>query len=399
MKPGVGPRPTLRIGVAGLGQAGSAIVPAILRHPHAVVTAVADPRPELVEAFARDHDVEAHAGVESLAASSVVDLVYLGTPTHLHCAHALLAAAHGKHVIVEKPMALTLDEAAAMTAEARRRGVHLIVGHSQSFEPPIRGMRELVRGGSLGRMTMAHTWFYGDWLYRPRTPAELDTSLGGGVVFRQGAHQADILRWIGGGMVRSVRAVAGAWDPARPAEGNHTILLDFADGSVATAVYSGYDHLPGRELTFGVGEDGQRRRPSVPGRARAVLAAVAGDGESTLKRALGYGARRTASPRTARHASFYGLTVVSCERGDIRQVPGGLRVYGDSASWDVPIPATPTGRDLLLDEAYEAVANDRAPAHGGAWGTANLEVCLAALESSRTRREVLLAHQAPTPDT
>jgi len=393
-----GARPTLRVGIAGLGQAGSAIVPAMLRHPHAAVTAVADPRPELVEAFARDHDVARHAGVESLCASADVDLVYVGTPTQLHATHAQMAAAHGKHVIVEKPMALSLAEADAMTAEAERRGVHLIVGHSQSFEPPIRAMRELVQGGSLGRMTMAHTWFYGDWLYRPRTPAELDTSRGGGVVFRQGAHQADILRWIGGGMVRSVRAVTGAWDPARPAEGNHTIFLDFADGAAATAVYSGYDHLPGRELTFGIGEDGRRARTSVPGRARAALIAAAGDGEVVLKRALGFGGRRRAAPRVRRQASFYGLTVVSCEGGDIRQVPGGLRVYGDSGSWDVPIPPTPTGRDLLLDEAYEAVANSRTPAHGGAWGKANLEVCLAALESARTRREVLLAHQVPTPD-
>lgn len=394
-RPG-GSAPILRIGIAGLGQAGAALVPAILRDPRCAITAVCDARREAVAAFARDYPAEAHADIKSLCASSAVDLIYIATPTHLHASHALLAAAHGKHVMVEKPMALTLGEADGMIGAAARRGVHLIVGHSQSFEPPVRAMRDLVDGGTLGALRMMHTWSYTDWLYRPRAPAELDGERGGGVLFRQGAHQVDLLRWVGGGLVRSVRAATGAWDAARPAPGSHTLFLDFAGGAVATAVYSGYDHLLSTELTFGVGEDGREAGPRPHGGARAAFADGGPGGEARRKQALGYdGARQSTDPPP--HASFYGLTVLSCDRGDVRQTPEGLRVYGDTAQWDIPVPPLPTGRDVLLDEAYEAVVSDRPPPHGGAWGKANLEVCLAAVESTRTRREVTLHHQVATP--
>src|SRR5438105_864069 len=123
-------------------------------------------------------------------------------------------------------------------------------------------MRELVRGGELGPLQMMHTWYYNDWLYRPRLPEELDTALGGGVTFRQGAHQFDILRLLGGGLVRSVRAATGVWDPSRPTEGSHTAFLDFENGVVATAVYNGYDHFHTSELTYGIGAAGGPHGPA-----------------------------------------------------------------------------------------------------------------------------------------
>ena len=93
-----------------------------------------------------------------------------------------------------------------MNAAAERNGVQLLCGHTHSFDPPIRKMREIVRSGELGRLTMIHTWNYTDLMYRPRMPHELDPSRGGGAVFIQAPHQVDVVRLIGGGMVRSVRA-------------------------------------------------------------------------------------------------------------------------------------------------------------------------------------------------
>jgi phthalate 4,5-cis-dihydrodiol dehydrogenase len=119
--------------------------------------------------------------------------------------------------------------------------------------------------------------------------------------------------------------------------------------------------------------------------------------EAQLKAGLAY-AGATASTTEPEHPGFFGLTIVSCERGDIRQIPEGLRVYGDDRTWDVALPALPDGRDGLLQEAYHAVVHGRPPAHDGRWGRATLEVCLAALESSRMRREVTLHNQLPTPD-
>jgi phthalate 4,5-cis-dihydrodiol dehydrogenase len=244
---------------------------------------------------------------------------------------------------------------------------------------------------------MLHTWYYTDWLYRPRNPEELDTALGGGVTFRQGAHQVDLLRWIGGGLVRSVRAATGAWDPSRPTEGSHVMFLTFQNGAAATAVYSGYDHFHTTELTYGVDERGRAVDHTAHGRARAALRAAGSEGETALKRGLGYGSGGGLGS-SAPYSSFYGLTLVTCERGDIRQTRRGPRVYGDERRWDVRLSPRRTGRDVLVAEAYDAVRGARPPAHDGRWGRANLEACLAALQSAREDREIRLAHQVATPD-
>jgi len=88
---------------------------------------------------------------------------------------------------------------------------------------------------------------------------------------------------------------------------------------------------------------------------------------------------------------------VSCEKGDIRQSAHGVYVYGEDERREVPLSTGDTGRDAVVRELYDAVVKARVPAHGGRWGKANLEVCLAVLASAQERREVLLSHQTATP--
>jgi phthalate 4,5-cis-dihydrodiol dehydrogenase len=201
--------PILRVAIAGLGAAGCMMIPALLKYPSIKITAAADTDPAPLEKFREDFQAQTFQSVEALCQSPNVDAIYIATPTQYHTEHALLALEHHKHVVLEKPMALSLADADAMIAAAERSGVQLVVGHSHSFEPPIRRIRELVRSGELGRLRMLHNWYFTDWLYRPRNAEELDTRLGGGVTFRQGSHQFDLLRLIGGGLVRSVRAMTG----------------------------------------------------------------------------------------------------------------------------------------------------------------------------------------------
>ena len=117
-----------------------------------------------------------------------------------------------------------------MIEATERAGVRLIVGHSHSFDRPILRAREIIAGGALGKVRMIQAQYYTDFLYRPRRPEELVTAQGGGVVFSQGAHQVDIVRLLGGGRVRSVRALTGAWDAARPTEGAYAALLTLRGG-------------------------------------------------------------------------------------------------------------------------------------------------------------------------
>lgn len=391
--------PVLRIGIAGLGIAGSSIIPAFLKHPNVQLSAAATRSKERREKFASDYQAETFHSIEELCQSSSVDAIYIATPTELHTEHVLLAAENKKHIIVEKPMAITLEDADKMIEAAEKNGVVMIVGHSHSFEPPIRKIREIVRSGELGEVRMIHNWYFNDWIYRPRTPEELDTQLGGGVTFRQGSHQFDIIRLIGGGLIRSVRAMTGVWDLTRPTEGSHTVFLEFESGAAATAVYNGYDHFHSTELTYGISEGGPVVSADVYAKSRRTIDQVGRIEESQIKSLAGYGGSRAKQyDHAENHHPFFGLTVVSCEKGDIRQSPNGLYVYGEDKRYEIALPAAATGRDAVIAELYDAVYNDRPPVHDGRWAKANLEVCLAVLESSKQRKEIYLNYQTAVTD-
>ena len=261
----------------------------------------------------------------------------------------------------------------------------------------MREIRRIVRSGELGRLRMLHNWQFGDWLYRPRLPEELDTRLGGGVTYRQGEHQVDILRIIAGGLVRSVKAMAGSWDPARPTEGAHVMFLDFEDGAVATAVFSGYGHFHSTELTYGLSEGGGISREPYGAARRALREAAGQDGEASLKNLRGYQETPGDVGSRQRGLPFYGLTVVTCDSGDIRQSPDGLFIYRDEAIEERPVSREPDGRDAIINEFYDAIVGAAPALHDGRWARANLEVCVAALRSSRERREISLQHQVAAP--
>jgi phthalate 4,5-cis-dihydrodiol dehydrogenase len=95
----------------------------------------------------------------------------------------------------------------------------------------------------------------------------------------------------------------------------------------------------------------------------------------------------------APHQIHWGITILSCERGDMRQSSDGISIFDDSGRREVPIPGGPTAD--VVDELYQAVVTDRPPLRDGRWEKATLEVCLAVLQSSNERREILLRHQVP----
>jgi phthalate 4,5-cis-dihydrodiol dehydrogenase len=97
----------------------------------------------------------------------------------------------------------------------------------------------------------------------------------------------------------------------------------------------------------------------------------------------------------AKHQPFFGLTVVSCEKGDIRQSPDGLFVYGERGKTEVSLPPSIGQRQLEFLELYDAITNNRPVAHNGRWGQATLEVCLAMIQSASEHKEVHLSHQVP----
>ena len=380
----------IRIGIAGLGAAGRAFVPAIAAHPRFELCAIADPSRAIRDEFSGLDGVGAYPDCEAMIARAAIDVVCIATPTQMHAEQALAAFAAGKHVLLEKPMATTLADAQRVVSAASAAGKVLLVGHSHSYDAPIARMRSLVEEGTLGAPRMANTWCFTDWVYRPRRPEELDVAQGGGVTFRQGAHQLDILRLLCGGLARTVRAKIFDFDAERSTIGAHIAFLDFADGAAATAVYSGYDHLPGALLTGGIGEWGFPQPEKSASKPRGAGSA-ADELRAKAERA------RHAIPARAPHPPVFGLTLLSCERGDIRQVPEGLAVHTREGTAIVAVSAERSPRELLLDELHEAIDGIRAPLHDGPWALASLELCLAVMESGRSGREIALAHQVAVP--
>jgi phthalate 4,5-cis-dihydrodiol dehydrogenase len=401
------PKRILGLGIVGLGGAAVNMLPAFRRSNFLRLVAAADIDPEVRSRFQKDHaGTVAYDSAERLCEDPAIDLVYIATPNRLHFSHAMAALERGKHVLIEKPMAVTLEEADRMIAAAERHHVLLAVNVKHSFEPRIRRIREFVLSGELGRLMMIHNWRFSDWLYRPRTPEEITPGFGNGILWRQGPHQFDIIRTIGGGLVRSLRAVTQVFDPARRVAGAFTAFLEFEDGCCATVVQSGYDHFSSRHMVFGFDGANPLDDPGSYGKARRKLLdqpdSAAWELSAAAAERYGGGRRDAASEtRRARQPNGWilgGPLVASFERGDVRLSRNGLIVDADARQWELAIDPGWDGRDGRLRNLYEAIVQDGALIADGRWGKATQEVLVAVDESTAKRAEVVLSHQIAAVD-
>ncbi len=382
----------LRLGVIGLSRGFDLTRPTLLADARCRVVAAADPRAEARAAFAAEFGGRAYETAEALCADPEVEVVYVATPHQSHAELAILAARAGKHILIEKPMALDLGECRAIEAAVHAAGVQVVVGPSHSYDAPVALAAELIASGRFGRPRMVTAITATDFLYRPRRPEELDTTRGGGVVFSQAAHQVDVVRRLVGSPVASVRASTGVWDPQRPTEGAYQAFLAFEDGASATLTYSGYGRYDTDALMDWVGETGSVRDPADYGAARRRLAA---DEEGALKAARAYGARPAGGAPPVGHEHF-GFVLVACERGDLRLTARGVETY--TATERETLEASTGGgtRRGVIDELWAVVVEGQAPLHSAAWGRSNLAVCLAILKSAAEGRDVAV-HELETP--
>jgi phthalate 4,5-cis-dihydrodiol dehydrogenase len=383
---------TIRIGLAGLGTAGRSLPLAVSKTQGFVFVAGADLREEAREQYRAEFGIQTFDSVAAMCEMKELDAVYVATPNPFHAEHAITALEAGKHVMAEKPMALTLDDCDRMMVAADRKRVKLMVAHTRSFNPPIRKMREIVSSGRLGQVTQIHTLRYSPWLLRPREPLEINTELGGGVCYRQAPHQVDIARLLGGGLVRAVRAHAGRWSAENATEGNYSALLQFDNGATGTLIYDGYGYFDDRELieggVFGGGRSGGPGQRLRQARAEGKL------DKNTSRSGEAFQIERGAAKEPEQ--PFFGLTLVSCERGAIRQSAEGVFIYDDYGRTEVPCASWEGPLKVELEDFHKAVSEDRPARHDGAWGKATLEVCLAIIQSSRDGREIFPVHQVPS---
>ena len=238
-------------------------------------------------------------------------------------------------------------------------------------------------------------------------PEEVDVEKGGGVAFRQSPHQLDTLRFLGGGLVRSVRGMTGTWMKGRMgAPGYYTAYLEFEDRTPATIAYNGYGYFMASEL---LPWEDEMPGADMEERLRARLGLRDGTwNEEQAKDDGRFGGAKPREPerrapsRTPKEARFLGdlgVLLVTCERGLVRQSPAGVYVYNDDGLREEPIhvergegPSDPT-----LNEAYAGIVDGAPIFHDGLWGMATLEVQLALMQSARERREIKLSRQVPVP--
>lgn len=226
----------LRLGILGCAK----IAGVFCRHvsagpaPSALVrvVAAASREPATAAAFAATHGIGRHHGsYEALLADKQVDAVYIPLPNSLHAPWAVHAAEAGKHVLCEKPLALTLAQAQTMFAAARRHGVLLLEGYPYWFQPQTAAMLDLLHGGAIGAVRSVHASF-GFTLANAQHNIRMQPELGGGALLDAGSYPVSLVRLVMGEAPLRVHAHStwSAGGPGRGVDISTSGTLFFADG-------------------------------------------------------------------------------------------------------------------------------------------------------------------------
>jgi UDP-N-acetyl-2-amino-2-deoxyglucuronate dehydrogenase len=234
----------LRFAMIGCGEIAVHNAEGLALAPNASVTACYDPDRALAESLAVDHRAWVAPSLDAVLGSPKVDAVMLCLPHHLHEPVAVLAAEAGKHVIVEKPMAVDLEAAARMRAAADRAGVALSVCFPQRFEAAVATARELLRKGAIGELSGIEvrwyadkpaSYFYGGFTGRsPSTWRMRLEQAGGGVLLMNLSHEIELVRHLTGARVDEVMAFTANTQRLAEVEDNVTVSVRYQGGAIGS---------------------------------------------------------------------------------------------------------------------------------------------------------------------
>lgn len=240
----------IRFGIIGAGVAGRYHAQAIAQTPGARLVAVCASRPERAAALAEASGASVEPDVDALLGRNDIDAVCICTPSGQHAAQGIAAAQAGKHVLVEKPIAITLADADALINACRAAGVHLGVALQRRTDPDFCAAHDAIAAGAFGRLALGaitvpylRTQEYydsADW----RGTWALD---GGGALMNQGIHLVDLLLWLMGDDVVEVQAYTTTLARAIEVEDCVSAALRFASGALGaiaatTVAAPGFPH-------------------------------------------------------------------------------------------------------------------------------------------------------------
>lgn len=241
-------RRTVRVGVLGTGAISQIVHLPILREREDVdLVAVSDDDDHKAATVAERFDVERVLSSAELVEDDEIEAVFLCTPNHLHEEQAVAALEAGKHLLVERPLALDPEGAERVVEAARAADRSVVVGMSHRFRPDVTALRALVAGGELGDVYSVS----GDWLNR-RIPVQRTTwrqkpeEAGGGALMDLGVQALDLCLWlVGYPAARRVRTIVRAGD--LEVEEAATVLVEL-EGGVALTVEVSWSYFAHEDL-------------------------------------------------------------------------------------------------------------------------------------------------------
>jgi len=228
----------MRWGIVGTGlHAEQRVVPALAKTKAERLHGVVGSSEAAAAAFAqRVGSPRVYASTEALVADPAIDAVFITTPNDHHCRQTEIAATAGKHVLVEKPMALTEADCRTMIEVARKAGVRLGVGFQARHHPVHRAIRGLVAAGELGDVVLVRgEWHssYGPWKNWRADPKRA----GSDVLAAIGVHVLDLMGWLTGAEVRDVSALVDR-SPETGQDQTVACTLAFSNGTIGTATFT-----------------------------------------------------------------------------------------------------------------------------------------------------------------
>ncbi len=237
----------MRVGLVGCGNIGvKGHIPAYARIPNASLVAVCDADAERVNSAALLTGAVAYSDLGDLLEGEEVDAVDICTPPRTHAELSIQAMDAGRHVLCEKPIAHSLEDADAMIASAAENGVRLMVGQVRRFDDRYAAVKEQIEAGRVGRPVFIRR-AERQFLPFPPDAWQWDPAAGGGVILDIGVHVLDLLRWLFGDEPVEIRAVAQAVrDSAREAGSfDHAMITCRFDGGGIGLAEASWAHPEG----------------------------------------------------------------------------------------------------------------------------------------------------------
>ncbi len=244
----------LGFGLIGCGRVAPRHVESIVSLADARLVALADIREERAGRFATQHGANPYADYHALLARPDIDVVSICTPSGLHAQMAIDALAAGKHVLVEKPIALSLVDANRMIAAAKAADRKLCVVLQNRYNPPMQDLRRLVDAGVLGKLLLGNAtvrWYRTQEYYEDGWHGTW--ALDGGALMNQSIHHIDALQWLLGAP-ESVFAYSGTLAHRMEAEDIGVAVIRFRNGALGTVEGSTVtypENLEGSVAVFG----------------------------------------------------------------------------------------------------------------------------------------------------